>query len=70
MPVALLEAWVKGVAAWQLRQFGNLSVQEDLRLVEQELEAARTRQATPRSEAPLEESDASTNGDGQSDVSS
>ena len=73
MPVGLLEAWVKGVAAWQLRQFGNLAVQEDLRLVEEELETRRRLEAprseAPRSEALRYESDHSTNGDGQSDVS-
>lgn len=48
MAAPLLETWVKSATTWQLRQFGALAVQEDLRLVEAELEAARS---APRSEA-------------------
>ena len=51
MPAGLLEAWVKAIAAFQLRQFGNLSVQEDLRLVEEEVRSSGHRTEAPRSEA-------------------
>jgi len=58
MAASLLETWVKSATAWQLRQFGAIAVQEDLRVVEAELEAARS---APRGEAslqpPLEESE-------------
>lgn len=35
--------WVKGMTSWQLRQFGSLSVQEDVNILDREILAAQGR---------------------------
>jgi hypothetical protein len=69
MPAGLIEAWVKVIAAFQLRQFGNLSVQEDLRLVEEEVGVSGYKTEASRSDASLEEPDRPPFTDGLSEAS-
>lgn len=45
-----LETWVKSMTEWQLKQFGRLSVQEDVNIVEREIDACARFQSE---EAPL-----------------
>jgi len=62
MTSAHLETWVKSMTSWQSRQFGSLSVQEDVNIVEREILAARGRLEAAQPVAPVSPPDASSEG--------
>jgi hypothetical protein len=43
MTTSHLELWVKSMTSWQSRQFGSLSVQEDVNIIDREMLVAQGR---------------------------
>jgi hypothetical protein len=43
MTTSHLEMWVKSMTSWQSRQFGSLSVQEDVNILDREMLVAQGR---------------------------